>query len=109
MSSGFGALRDNRVNPALLQLSRLRCGRRAGDDENAGGFDCRDDLRLRQAEMKADDLRFRLQQHCYVFAADIAGSTLRFRHRAETLGVVNRLQVPTHRLADFRRVNRLRP
>jgi hypothetical protein len=68
MSSGFGALRDNRVNPALLQHSRFRHGRRAGNDENAGGFDRRDDLRLRQAEMKADELRFRLQQHRDVFS-----------------------------------------
>jgi hypothetical protein len=109
MAAGLGALGDDRVDAALLERSRLGHGRCARHDEDAGGLDRCDDLWPGQAEMKADDLRLLLQQHCDMLGADVAGHSLRLWHRAQSLGVVNGLQMPTHRLAGFRGVGGIGP
>src|SRR5205085_7118084 len=53
--------------------------------------------------------RLLLQQHCDVLGADVASHSLRLWHRAQSLGVVDGLQMPAHRLAGFRGVGGIGP
>ena len=58
MSTGFGALRDDGVNSIGFESARLIDSGCPAQDENSGSLEFVECQSVRQAKMKAGDLRF---------------------------------------------------
>src|SRR4051812_15848108 len=109
MAARLGALRDNGINPPLLERSRLGYRRRTRDDEHANGLEGLDSLRIGQAEMKAHHFGLGFKQQREVLVPEVTDHAFRFWHRPEPMRIVLWLKLPLHCLDDIRSATRIRP
>src|SRR4051794_7004306 len=109
MAARLGALRNNGIDPPLLERSRLGYRRRTRDDEHASGLEGLDSLRIGQAEMKAHHFGLGFKQQREVLVPEVTDHAPRFWHRPEPMRIVLWLKVPLHCLDDIRSATRIRP
>ena len=81
MATGFGALRDDRIDATLLQPHRFLDDGGRGDDDAAGVPHPLEQAFLRQAEMEADDLRLERLDHLAHRGVERRTRGSRDRHR----------------------------
>ncbi len=91
MAAGLGALRDHRVAPVIGQPASLVDGRGAGQHPGAGGPHAGHQIRIREPEMKADDLGVQLLDQL----APRCVERFEVDHRARGIGVEPVLGVVT--------------